>query len=319
MIAERKNPATLLEAMRHFDCETARRYLESIKWPQGAFCPKCGSVNVGTIASRNGMRQCREKGCRCQFSLIKGTIMEGTHLRLDQWCMAVWMIVNCKNGVSSCEIARSIGCKQQSAWHLLHRVRHLLEQDFSQPMGANNASAVECDSTFIGGLLKFMPYERQQRAMAKGKWGKSVVHAVKERQTGRVRAEVIDPDLEKTAKDFVREHVAPGTTVYTDSGSEYKWLTKGGYRHEAVNHKAMEYVRGSVHTNGLESYFNCVRRGLKGTYIATSPEHLQAYVDEQTFRFNHRHETDWERFSATMALVVGKRLTYETLTYGATR
>src|SRR5690606_32774735 len=124
VVAECKPPQTLLAAMRHFDPDTARRYVESIKWPGGACCPQCGSVNVGEIKSR-ARYQCREKGCRKQFSLYTGTIFEGTHLRLDQWVAGVWMIVNCRNGISSCEIARTIGCKQQSAWHLLHRVRHL--------------------------------------------------------------------------------------------------------------------------------------------------------------------------------------------------
>jgi hypothetical protein len=313
MIAERKNPATLMEAVRYFDSETARRYVESIKWPEGPFCTACGSTNVGTIKTR-GVKQCRD--CRKQVSLTKGTIMEGTHLPLDQWCLAVWMIANCKNGVSSCEIARSIGCKQQSAWHLLHRVRYLLQQDDHKLSGF-----LEADATYIGGLLKFMSYERQQRAKAKGnKQNKTTVHAVKERRTGHVRARILTDEIRHPSKDFIADTVERGSTVYTDAGHEYVWLRHcPDYTHSSVNHTAMEYVRGQVHVNGLECFFNCLRRGLRGTYIKATPEHLQAYVDEQTWRFNHRKLTDWERFSRVMGLIVGKRLTYEHLTDGAKR
>lgn len=318
MIGQIHNPQTLLEAMRHFDPETARAYVASIKWPTGEpVCPKCGSINVGTIKSRNGMKQCREKECRLQFSLTKGTVFESSHLRLDQWCVGVWMIVNCRNGVSSCEIARHIGCKQQSAWHLLHRVRYLLQQDDAK-MGAQRGE-VETDSTYIGGLLKFMSYDRQQKAKARGNWGKTIVHAVKERRTGSVRARILTDEIKHPSRDFIGDNVEPGAMVYTDAAKEYRWLDGSCYEHESVNHTNREYVRGRCHTNGLESFFNCLRRGLKGTYIAASPEHLQAYVDEQVWRYNNRADTDWQRFEAAMRLIVGKRLTYEALTDGAVR
>ena len=180
--------------------------------------------------------------------------------------------------------------------------------------------AVEIDSTFVGGLLKFMSYERQERAKAKGKWGKTEVHGLKERSTGKVRARILFDDIDHPSKDFIMDNVEPGSAVFTDSGMEYRWLSKSSdYSHGAVNHTKMEYVRGEAHVNGMETFFNCLRRGLKGTYIRNSPEHLQAYVDEQVWRFNHRKDSDWERFDRAMNLIVGKRLTYEMLTDGATR
>lgn len=310
---EKKNPRTLLEAMRHFDPETAQAYIEAIKWPDGPCCPKCGSIKVGRIVSRNRL-QCRERGCRKQFSLITGTIFESTHLKLDQWIVAVWLIVNCRNGVSSCEIARAVGCKQQSAWHLLHRVRHLLVPENDGQL----TGAVEADETFVGGLFKFMSEHRRRRAMMNGRPnGKSVVFAMKERGSGMVRAEVIPAARLEYVRDAVLENVEEGATLHTDSSRVYDWASDV-YKHKSVNH-AITYVDAECHTNGLENYFNCLRRGLKGTYIKAHHEHLSAYVNEQTFRFNNRTLTDWERFEAAMKLVVGKRLTYSTLTDGGVR
>lgn len=313
MVAQIKRPTTLLQAMRHFDADTAYEYIKSIKYPDGACCPKCGSVNVGEIRTRRRF-QCREKGCRTQFSLLTGTIFESSHLKLDQWCAALWMIVNCKNGVSSCEIARAIGCKQQSAWHLLHRARELL-----QPVeGDQFHGECESDETFVGGLMKWMSTSRQAKAWASGlPKGKSVVHAIYERRTGTVRAEVIPAASAENVRDAIMENVAENSILYTDSSRIYDWANDV-YRHQSVNHNE-RYVDGRCHTNSLECYFNTLRRGLKGTYIRASHEHLTAYVNEQTFRFNFRKETDWERFDRAMRMIVGKRLTYKELTDGCIR
>jgi ISXO2-like transposase domain/Transposase zinc-ribbon domain len=309
MVAENTTPSTLLAALRHFDPDTADAYVRSIKWPDGPCCPKCGSVRVGEIKSRRRF-QCRERECRHQFSLIADTIFAGTHLRLDQWIAGVWMIVNCRNGVSSCEIARAIGCKQQSAWHLLHRVRYVIQQAHAGQMHGE----IESDESFVGGLLKFMTGERKERARARGK---AIVHALKERSSGTVRAEVLPAARTEFVRDAVLENVAENAILYTDESHLYDWAD-GVYIHESVNHQE-RYVDGRCHTNGLECFFNTLRRGLKGTYIRATPGHLQAYVDEQVYRFNHRHLTDWERFDGAMRLIVGKRLTYSELTGGAVR
>lgn len=312
MVAERKRPNTLMAAVRFFDPETAQAFVQSIKWPEGPICPRCGSVNVGFIKSR-GRHQCRERECRKQFSLTTGTIMEATHLRMDQWLVAVWMIVNCRLGVSSCEIARTIGCKQQSAWHLLHRVRHL----FSDPDLYTIRGACEIDEAFVGGLVKFMPHERRERARKAGNQGKTVVAAIKERGTNKIRAKVVPRASAEHVRPYLTENVARGARVYTDESPIYRWASKF-YTHETINHREC-YGKGMVHTNGCENFFNCLRRACKGTYIRPTPEHLGAYVDEAVFRFNVRDLSEWERFEAAMQLVVGKRLTYSKLTDGATR
>jgi transposase-like protein len=304
-----------MAAVRYFDPETACRYVESIKWPDGPVCPCCGSVNIGQIKSR-ARHQCREKGCRKQFSLTTGTVMEATHLRLDQWMAGVWMIVNCRNGISSCEIARTIGCKQQSAWHLLHRVRHILRETASELM----IGPVEADATWIGGVVSNMPRKRRVKHERRGpQFGKATVHAIRERRSGRVRAQVIPRESKVETYHAVSGNVRPGAKVYTDASRVYEWMENGAYRRESVNHKRGEYVRGEVSTNGCENFFNCLRRGLRGTYIRPSHAHLQAYVDEAVYRFNVRDLTEWERFDTAMRQIVGKRLMYKELTGGAIR
>ncbi len=309
-----KKPATLMAAIRYFDQDTASRYVESIKWPDGPVCPQCGSINVGFIKSR-GRHQCREKGCRRQFSLTTGTIFESTHLRLDQWMVAVWMIVNCRNGVSSCEIARTIGCKQQSAWHLLHRVRHVMEPNHDDLM----SGTVEADATLVGGLVKNMPMKRRANRTRDPRCGKITVHALKERDSGMVRAAVIEREDTKSIRSILGENVATGSQLYTDAAHAYTWTRNEGYSHASVNHTKQEYMRGPVGTNGCENFFSCLRRSLKGTYIRPTGGHLQAYVDEAAFRFNVRYQSEWERFEAAMKHIVGKRLSYKKLTGGAKR
>ncbi|MCB9840739.1 MAG: IS1595 family transposase [Phycisphaeraceae bacterium] len=313
MIAVNKKPQTLVAAIRFFDADTADSYLASIKWPDGQpCCPRCGSVNVGWIKSRRRF-QCREKACRKQFSTTTGTILEGTHLTSDQWIAAVWMIVNCRMGVSSCEIARTIGCKQQSAWHLLHRVREIM-----RPANEGKfTGTVEADSTLVGGLLQNMPKARRARITSRHPHaGKTRVHVVRERSTGKVRATIVDGETAAELHRHVRANVEHGSHVHTDAAHAYKSL-RGDYHHSFVNHARDEYVRDGV--NGCESFFAFLRRGLAGTYIHASPEHLAAYIDEAVYRYNVRHESEWDRFDAAMRAMVGKRLTYKELTGGATR
>ena len=313
--APSNGPQTLIEAVRYFsDPQHCHDYLVSLKWPGGdVCCIECGSTNVGQIKSRR-LFQCREKGCRKQFSIKVGTIFQDSPLGLDKWFVGVWMIANCRNGVSSCEIARTLGIKQQSAWHLLHRVRCAMK-----PRHMNQLSGiVEADVTHVGGLARFMHKAKRKARMTDPHTfkGKVAVHAILERGT-ELRASVIGRENFHNVRSELYRHVEPGSTVYTDAGSSYKGISKT-FVHEWVNHM-QEYVRGSVHTNGLENYFSLLRRMLKGTYIAVEPQHLEAYVDEQACRYNWRKVSDAERFHRVMRRVVGKRLAYSTLTGGKKR
>lgn len=284
-----------------------------LKWPSGDICCiECGSTNVGQIRSRN-LFQCREKGCRRQFSIKVGTIFQDSPLGLDKWLVAVWMIANCKNGVSSCEIARALGIKQQSAWHVLHRVREAMKPRFNRRF----QGVVETDESLVGGRLTFMHKDKARKVMGlPGHKGKAVVQLFLERG-GEARGKVIPRLTKRHVQPGIHENIEAGSKLYTDSGSFYKGL-EDHYDREWVNHM-YEYARGSVHVNSCENFFCLLRRGLKGTYVRVHPDHLEAYVDEQAFRFSWRKESDWTRFDRLMHRVLGERLPYSQLTGGKKR
>lgn len=310
-----KAPTSLIEAVRTFsDLDLCHAKMESVKWPDGVVtCPKCGGTKIGRIASRR-MYQC--KGCRKQFSVKVGTIFEDSPLGLDKWFVAVWSIVNAKNGISSCELARALDVSQKSAWFMLHRVRTAMRTGSFEKF----AGVCESDETYVGGKAKNMhASRRKERIGGRGGVGKDIVHGILERttekNTSKVRAKVVPNARGSTLVPLIKESVEAGATVYTDALPSYNALA-AQYVHDAVDH-AKEYVRGAVHTNGMENFWNLFKRCIHGTYVAIDAPHLQRYVDEQAFRFNERKKTDGERFDAVMPGVVGKRLTYKELV-GAT-
>jgi len=309
-------PRTLMQAVRYFTPDNADAYVASVKWSDGRpVCPECGSVNAQRIKGRPTY-QCRERECRKQFSLKVGTIFQDSPLTLDKWLVGIWMIANCRNGVSSCEIARALGIKQQSAWHLLHRVRHAMKSDYSRRM----RGSVESDESFVGGSLRNkFSLDRKDRARARGK---SVVHAMLKREgrsgPSEVRAFVIPAATAENVRANLVKHVKVGNTwLHTDESVIYGWASSS-FIHRWVNHMN-EYVRGSVHTNTVEGYFSQLRRMLQGTYIAVEPQHLHAYVDELSYRCNVRKESESTRFDRLVRQVIGKRLTYKDLTGGKDR
>jgi transposase-like protein len=302
-------PETLMEAVRFFaDLDVCHNYLASLKWPDGVItCPRCGAATVGFIQSRR-MYQCR--GCRKQFSVKVGTIFEDSPLGLDKWFVAVWCITNAKNGISSCELARAVGVTQKSAWHMLHRVREAMHSDTFEKF----CGEVESDETFIGGKAKNMHLSRRrERITGTGGAGKAVVHGLLDRSCGgKVKATVVKDTRRATLAPIIRSAVQPGSAVYTDALKSYDGLS-ADYVHQTVDH-AECYVKGRVHTNGLENFWALFKRCIHGTYVSVDVPHLQRYVDEEVFRFNERHYNDGERFRLVMPGVVGKRLTWKALT-----
>jgi hypothetical protein len=228
------------------------------------------------------------------------------------------MLSNCRNGVSSYEIARAIGVTQKSAWFMLHRVRLGLQGKSGGKLGGGPQSKVEIDETFIGGKARNMHKARRQRMTTIGKLiSKTAVMGMLERG-GKVKATVLGQRVGKQMQQIVRDNVAPGTWLMTDEFPGYHGL-KGEYTHLVINHLE-HYVQGSVHTQGIENFWSLLKRGLGGTYISVEPFHLFRYVDEQAFRFNNRKDDDGrklddaERFNIAMSQVVGKRLTLAELT-----
>ena len=299
-------PQTLIEAIRYFaDPDAAVQFMASIRWPDGAKCPLCESKNVGYISTRRSW-QC--KACKKQFTVKLGTVMEDSPISLDKWLAAIWMIVNAKNGVSSWEIHRALGITQKSAWFLLHRVRLAMQTGTFEKLSGQ----VEADETFIGGKARNMhKHKREAKIKGRGAVGKAIVFGVLERK-GKVRTKVVANRDAATLQGAVRENVESGSELFTDSLPSYEGLSSE-FIHEMVNH-AEEYVRGHVHTNGIENFWSLVKRCLNGTYISVMPFHLFRYLDEQAFRFNNRKFNDSERFLMACASLIDRRLTYKNLT-----
>jgi transposase-like protein len=300
-------PRTLADAIRFFaKPEHCREYMVSRRWPNGVTCPVCGSDKVYFDSSRNGW-ECKTRHPKRKFTLKTGTIFEDSPLGLDKWLPVVWMIANMKNGVSSHEIARSIGVTQKTAWFMLHRVR-LAMQDIA---GGKIGGDVEVDETYIGGRSRNMHASKRRRVgMQRGRSmaGKVAVMALLDRHgkdgISQVRTEILTGRKKGPLQSTVRKHVEDGSNVYTDAFYSYRGL-KNGYVHGVVDH-AEAYVDGQIHTNGCENFWSLLKRGIKGTYVSVEPFHLFRYLDEQAFRFNNRKDSDAERFDETMRGILGR-------------
>lgn len=306
MSTDHQPPRTLLEAIRYFeDLDVATEFVARLRWPDGPVCPSCGGKEHSYLTTR---RLWKCKACKRQFSVKVGSIFEDSPIPLDKWLASIWMIANAKNGISSHELGRAIGLTQKSSWFVLHRIRLAMQtKTFDRLTGE-----IEVDETFIGGKAKFMHKDvRARKIKARGWNDKAIVMGMLHRE-GEVRAVVVPEVTKRTLQEQVRRNVEPGSAIYSDAATSYHGLSED-YSHEAVDH-AVEYVRGRVHTNGLENFWSLLKRGLKGTYVSVEPFHLFRYIDEQAFRFNARKDNDLGRFVHVVARVSGRRLTYDALT-----
>jgi transposase-like protein len=306
-------PQTLVEAVLHFaDPEVTHKTMVELRWPSGVCCPTCGRTDVRFIATRR-IWECKETHPKKQFSSKVGTIFEDSPLGLDKWFVAIWQIANCKNGVSSYELHRALGVTQKTAWFMLHRIRLAMKTGSFIKSGGE----FEADETFIGGRAKNMSKARRAKSIpGSGVAGKEVVMGVLRRGTDAEPSKAVAAHVQnrkkKSVQEAVRAAAEPGSTIYTDALKSYEGLAKD-YVHGFVDH-AVEYVRENIHTNGMENFWSLFKRALKGTYVSVEPFHLDAYVKEQTFRFNQRKTGDSYRFRKVLGAVAGKRLTYLELT-----
>lgn len=307
------SPKTLQEAIIYFaspdNCIT---YMVAHRWPNGVTCPTCGRSDVSWLANQRKW-QCKSAHAKRQFTAKVGTIFEDSALGLEKWLPAVWIITAAKNGVSSCEIARTIGVTQKTAWFMLHRIRLAMQAGSLLKLGGKGGAEVEADETFIGGKARNMHLSvRNRRITGTGTKDKVAVMGILERG-GEVRVSVVPNRKKHVLQAEVRKHVEAGSALYTDFLLSYEGLA-GEYAHAVVDH-AVEYVNGRIHTNGLENFWSLLKRGLNGTYVSVEPFHLFRYLDEQAFRYNNRKNmSDAERFSAAMSQVAGKRLTFAEVT-----
>lgn len=306
-----ENPTTLQEAIIYFsDQENCIQYLIARRWPDGLVeCPTCHRKDVTRLRNQPKF-QCKSVHPRRQFSIKVGTIFEDSPLGLDKWLTAVWMITNCKNGVSSYEVHRAIGVTQKTAWFMVHRIRLAMQtESFADQMSGE----VEADETFIGGKSRNMHRDkRARRITGTGGKDKAMVMGILERG-GTVRAGVLPDRTKKTLQAQIKKHVLVGSTLYTDALQSYSGL-EAEYAHAMIDH-AIKYVDGRIHTNGIENFWSLLKRCINGTYVSVEPFHLFRYVDEQAFRFNYRKDLkDGDRFEIVTGRVAGKRLTYKQLT-----
>src|SRR5580658_5349237 len=270
---------TLQSAVVFFsEYENCRKVMMQLRWPHGVVkCPHCGSERL-TYLAKNRVWKCYSGHPMPRFSLKTGTIFEDSPLGLDKWLAALWLVVNCKNGVSSCESARDLGVTQKTAWFMNHRLRFALNEG---SFGDKLSGEVEVDETFIGGKARNMHKDkRAEKITGRGPEGKTIIAAVLERH-GQVRATVVGTRRKPELQALVRENVGVGSAVYTDALKSYEGLSE--YEHQVIDH-AEAYVDGQVHTNGLENFWSLLKRSINGTYVSVEPYHLFRYVDEQAFR-----------------------------------
>ncbi len=311
-----QEPKTLQQAIVYFaDSDRCIAYLAKSRWPDGvAVCPTCGRKDVAYVAKRR-LWQCKSRHPKAQFSIKVGTIFEDSPISLDKWLMAMWMIANCKNGVSSYEIHRALKVTQKTAWFMLHRVRLAMKDDITEKIGLN--APVEIDESFFGGRIKNMHKSKRPKSSAcQGGKGKAIVLGMLERG-GPVRTRVIVDRTKPTIDPVIAANVAEGAHIITDEFPVYPHLSTK-YIHDIINH-AEAYVRGHIHTNGMENFWSLLKRGLNGTYVSVEPFHLTRYVEEQVFRYNNRATrenplNDSDRFALVVSQIVGRRVTYKELT-----
>jgi len=303
---------SLVELFKMFpDDETSEKWFVGKRWPDGPICPHCGSSNVQSEAKHRTMPyRCREKHCTKRFSAKTGTVMEGSKLGFQTWMIATYLMTTSLKGVSSMKLHRDLDINQRSAWFLGHRLRVALAEK-----GGLFAGPVEVDETFIGGKRKNMSNAKRKalKDTGRGAVGKAVVVGAKDRETNKVRTRAVKSTDTETLHGFVKDHAEKDTTIYTDDARAYDGLP---FDHESVRHSLSEYVRGDVHTNGIESHWSMFKRGYHGTYHKMSPKHLDRYVQEFAGRHNLREMDTLDIMGSLVSRMDSKRLKYDDLIAG---
>jgi transposase-like protein len=305
MINNTNEKLTLAQVTQHTE-ESARQYLESLLWPDGAVCSHCKSKNVTRSyghTARAGLFMCND--CRKQFTVTVGTIFEDSHIPLRSWVMVFQMMCASKKGVSAKQVQRQLGFgSYKTAWFMCHRIRYAMENG---PMSKLLKGKVEVDETYVGGKPRPGTGIHKKGRGTK----KTPVLALVERQ-GDIRTHVITNVSGKTLKSAIRNSVHPSAAIITDEWPSYRGIGRefsGG--HAVIRHLSGEYSINGINTNTCESFFSLLKRGVYGTFHHVSKTHLHRYCSEFEFRWNHRNSKDGERMEAALKKTAGKRLTYQ--------
>ncbi|OAI52010.1 hypothetical protein AYO46_06790 [Betaproteobacteria bacterium SCGC AG-212-J23] len=291
------------------DEKLAVEFMEQQRWGDHPACPSCGSESVYQMMDSkdpskrqaNFRWRCKEKECHSQFTVRIGTVFEDSRIPLRHWAFGFWRAATSKKGVSALEIHRQTGLSYKSCLFMLHRIRCAMDETDIEPLNGT----VEMDEVYIGGK----PRKVHKTLYKTIKKEKAAVVGILERG-GRVRPKVVADVTAKSLKQILEQNVDKSARVMTDEASSYRGLRKAGWNHESVTHSQWEYVRGDVHTNGIEGFFGMLKRGLNGIYHSVSKKHLHRYLSEFQFRHNNNELADGQRVIAAIKAAQGKRLTY---------
>jgi transposase-like protein len=291
----------------HFQSvEAAREYLEALRWGSERVCPHCGTVNESFATKKPGVYRCRSKECRKDFSVTTKSVMESSHIKLNVWLQAFFLMASSKKGMSSHQLHRALGITYKSAWFLTHRIREAMRAGGLMPPMGGSGGTVEADETYFGFL------EGQPKKGRLGTSNRNTVVTLVERG-GSARSFHVDGSRIADIAPILRANLSREAKLMTDEYAAYKEVGREFASHETVNHSKDEYVRGDVTTNTVEGYYSIFKRGMKGVYQHCAEKHLHRYLSEFDFRYSNRVAlgvNDGERADLAIKGAAGKRLTY---------
>jgi len=291
------------------DEEAATKWFEEAYWQDGRHCGKCGGTHTREASHKTMPYWCSD--CRSYFSVRTGTVLANSKIPLRKWAMGIYLCLTSLKSVSSMKLHRDLGVTQPTAWFMLHRIREawMPEADEGPPYDG----PVEVDETYVGGKAKNMHAHQRAQLTGRGGVDKTVVVGAKDRDTNRVRAQVVSGTDKATLHDFVWDNAQTGATVYTDDAPVYQGLPDLYFDHEAVKHSVAEYVRDQAHTNGIESFWSMLKRAYTGTFHKLSPKHLNRYVQEFAGRHNLRRLDTLDQMRTVAVRLSGRSLPYRLL------